>query len=316
MMMRLNTSGRIAGLCFVGLLFAQGASAELRRVEAVGIYGIKESMRTRVIPKDEAISRANWEGISRVALELIGESSGFTDPGESREDRDVGRQPSETDEVLAPIDGRAPDSSQPYERLGADAQDARLGLESPTQSQAAQLKKALGKDTLPYTRSYRILEDQGERPVLFDDSPGIATEYVIVVEVIVDVERVQDALQRAGLVSVVQKAGAGETLTLEVIGLGRYEALESLVAVLSGPLGATRVDTLEFERGRQVLAVAGPFGLEELATELGALADRRLVLRPLAVDPMFSRIRLSAKWFSDTPPLSEDDSSKDSIPRS
>ena len=85
---------------------------------------------------------------------------------------------------------------------------------------------------------------------------------------------------------------------------------------MSGPLGATRVDTLEFERGRQVLAVAGPFGLEELATELGALADRRLVLRPLAVDPMFSRIRLSAKWFSDTPPLSEDDSSKDSIPRS
>ena len=110
-MMRLNTSGRIAGLCFVGLLLAQGASAELRRVEAVGIYGIKESMRTRVIPKDEAISRANWEGVSRVALELIGESSGFTDTGESREDRDVGRQPSETDEVLAPIDGREPDSS-------------------------------------------------------------------------------------------------------------------------------------------------------------------------------------------------------------
>ena len=315
--MRLNTSGRIAGLCLVGLLLAQGASAELRRVEAVGIYGIKESMRTRVIPKDEAISRANWEGISRVALELIGEIlQGLLNLGESREDRDVGRQPPETDEVLAPIDGREPDSSQPYERLGADAQDARLGLESPTQSQAALLKTALGKDTLPYTRSYRILEDQGERPVLFDDSPGVATEYVIVVEVIVDVGRVQDALQRAGLVSVVQKAGAGEILTLEVIGLGRYEALESLIAVLGGPLGATRVDTLEFERGRQVLAVAGPFGLEELAEELGAFADRRLVLRPVAVDPMFSRIRLSAKWFSEMPPLHEDDSSKDSIPRS
>ena len=88
--MRLNTSGRIAGLCLVGLLLAQGASAELRRVEAVGIYGIKESMRTRVIPKDEAISLANWEGISRVALELIGESSGFTDLGEAHVDRDVG----------------------------------------------------------------------------------------------------------------------------------------------------------------------------------------------------------------------------------
>ena len=319
MMMRPKSRVLIAGLCFVGLLLAQGVSAELRRVEAVGIYGIKESMRTRVIPKDEAISRANWEGVSRVALELMGESSTFLNSSEadSAANRSGGGgRSSGSDEVLAPIDGQQPEPSQPYERIGREPRDARLGAGTSSESEAALLKSALGKDTLPYTRSYRILEDQGERPVLFDDNPGIATEYVIVVEVIVDVERVEKALERAGLISVTQKAGAGETLTLEVVGLGRYEALQSLVDALNGPLGATRVETLEFERGRQVLAVAGPFDLEELAAELGALADRRLVLRPVAVDPIFSRIRLSAQWFSGAGALDQSDSDRNSIPPS
>ncbi len=133
-----------AAVVLCGGSFAEGASAEVRRVEAVGIYGIQDSARRRVIPRDEAIERGTWEAVSRVALELIGESA--PPGGDGAEEGQ--------DTVRRPIDGRG----RSEEGAGSGGLDDEA---------AARLRSALGDDMLPYTRSYRILEDRGEGPVLF-----------------------------------------------------------------------------------------------------------------------------------------------------
>ena len=247
-------------LCGLSILASSSAQAELQRVEAVGIYGIRDSMRSRVVPRDEAIAEARWEGVSRVARELLGEAGLATS-----EDGTVGEG-------------------------GSSGQDL------------ATLESALGQDTLPYTRSYRILKDQGERPVLFQDSPGIEREYVVVVEVIVDVDRVNAALERSGLIAGNDPGQAGEAVLMEVVGLARYEALRTVVAALEERLGATRVRTLVFENERQLLSVEGPFDADGLLSRLSRYRNPRLILEPLGVDVVSGQIRVMGRWIGEDEP--------------
>ena len=286
----------LAIACWAGL--AAPAAAEVQRVEAVGIYGIRDAMRTKVIPRDEAIADARWEGVSRVALELIGESGALAPDDELDAFGEiVDALPRGDDGVEAPLESRG------FGASGVDPDDVRLGRDGPSEDEAELLRTALGKDMLPYTRSYRILEDQGERPVLFADEPGIETEYVVVIEVIVDVDRVGKALEEAGLVVAAESQREQVDVTIELVGLSRYEALEQVLAALRGPLGATSVSTVEFERERQLIAVEGPFDAEGLAARIADLGDARLVLEPVALDPVFRRIRVLARWF---PPIEAD----------
>lgn len=220
------------------------ALAQLQRVEAVGIYGVHEKLRKKVIVRDEAVQRALWEGVSRVALELIGESG----QGESAE-------PANDDE-------------------------------------AAVLEAALGDDMLPYTRRFRILEDRGEQPVLFAEEPGVEVEYVVVVEALVDVTRVSKALESAGLIVGSLGAGSGAPIFVELEGIERYANFERLLEKLRGDLGAVRVDSLGFARGRQLISVEGPLGPEELARALEAFEGPDLAFVTVGVEPSARRIRI------------------------
>ena len=308
---------RLLGWVLLVLLAWPGiAAAELRRVEAVGIYGIRDALRTRVIPRDEAIARARREGVSRVALELMADS-GFAgpeanEPSPGPELERVSPDEPEPEEVAdqgieTPLEQRAAAGEGAGDASLRDTEDVRLEHESPSRGEAELLRSALGTDMLPYTRSYRILEDQGELPVLFDDQPGVETEYVVVVEVIVDVKRIEEALKEAGLVVRAAEFGGGRaTLTLEMTGLGRFDALQTVLEALRGPLGATRVEPSEFQRERQLLLVEGPFDLIGLARRLATFEHPRLVLEPVGFDRERDRLRVLARWFpADTLPEEE-----------
>jgi len=260
------------------LLFVSGvARAELQRVEAVGIYGIRDSMRSRVIPRDEAIAKARWEGVSRVALELIGESA----PSE------IGIPAGETTTELRLDEQDVP----PIDDPGASES------EGPSDDEVVALRAALGEDVLPYMRSYRILDDRGEVPVLFNDEPNVSVEYVVVIEVIVDVDRVISALESAGLIAMMNSEDTAEAVVVELIGLSRYEALDVIFVALRKQFGATRIRAVEFSRERQILAVEGPFGPAALSAKLAGFDDPRLLLEPIGVDSAGRRIRLLGRWF-------------------
>ena len=292
-----DARGVVFGI-LLGLLWAGAVQAELQRVQAVGIYGIREEMRSKVIPRDEAIARARWEGVSRVALELIGasgpEDASAVDPDGSAGTTSRGSsEASPFDEaVLPPIDSLSPSevSGHPDE-----APDEVTRAEEG--DRIARLEAALGRDVLPYMRSYRILEDRGEVPVLFKDDPDVAVEYVVVVEVIVDVDRVTRALEEAGLIASSHSERTGEApVIVELIGLSRFGGYRLVVEALRDELRARRVQTLEFARGRQILAVDGPYGPEALSARLTHIDRPGLDLESVGIDPVGRRILLVGRW--------------------
>ncbi len=250
--------GPLAAALLAALL-AGPAVAALQRVEAVGSYGIRESLRSEVIPRDEAIQAALWEAVSRVALELLGESAGL---------------------VLEPEDAIE-------DEIGGET-EGEAGQED------AVLRKALGEDMLPYTRRFQILEDKGEVPVLFAEEPEISLEYVIVVEVLVDGDRVQAALAAAGLVEARPQQSAGEPVLVELQGIRRYPAFEAVLAALRSELGARRVEALGFARGRQLVSIEGRLGPRELSAALARLELESVSLEPYDVDETSRRIRVRA----------------------
>jgi hypothetical protein len=265
---RLGRSGLALGTV---LLLAAGASAaaEPHRVEVVGVHPIRDAVRGKTNPRDEAIQKALWEGVSRVALELIGEAS---DP-----------EALESDEAM-PAAGTGPAKTE----ASAD----------PT----ARFRKILGPQILPYTRSFRIVEDRGERPVLFADEPGVRSEYLVVVEVLVDVDRVTAELARAGLVERPELGSATrQVVTIELIGLERHAGLRRVLEALRQSIGATRIETLEFSPARQLLSVEAPFGPDEIAARLGRVESADLILDPVEVDREGRRIRVLAQWFPPAP---------------
>lgn len=170
-------------------------------------------------------------------------------------------------------------------RLMGRASDAPEDLEV--------VRKALGADVLPYTRSFRIVEDKGEAPARFSTMPDVSAEYIVVVEAIVDVDRVKSALESKGLLD---SGGGlslerGEPILVELVGVARYPAYEAIREALRAKLGATRVDSLGFARDRQLLSVEGPFGPAGVYASLSNLEMDGIRLRPVGVDEAGRRVR-------------------------
>ncbi len=117
------------------------------------------------------------------------------------------------------------------------------------------LEEVLGVKMVPYTTRFRITDDQGERPALFAEDPEVSTEYVVLVEVYVDADRVQERLIEAGLLRADVGLVPSHTLQLEVRGLDHYSAYEAMRALIAGPGGARSVAPIGFASGVAVFRV-------------------------------------------------------------
>lgn len=170
-----------------------------------------------------------------------------------------------------------------------------IGASASTEEDVVKLREALGKDMLPYTRSFRILEDKGENPVLFAENPAITTEYIVVVEVLVDVDRVKGALTDAGLLLDGGPTAVAAPVFLELVGIARYDTFESIREAILSKLGAQRVETLGFARDRQLLSVVGPFGPEELSKALAGIGEGAWSLEPIGIDDVGRRVRVRGR---------------------
>jgi hypothetical protein len=272
---------------------ADTACAEIVELEVVGAIPLDAESRRRGIPKDRAIDEALWQGVSRVAADLIAENPA---------------QPPEPEP--------GPD--------GVEGVDGVDGLEGDVEPEATEdpIREALGTDMVPYTRSFRIVEDQGERPVLFTDHPDAATEYVVVMAVHVDVDKLRERLSAAGLLA----NDRIEVLTgilLEIRGLTQYRGYDELVQLIeSEAVGAASVMPLQLERGRALLQVEGEWSARELLDRLLAAASPQLTIIPVAIDesgdesltssgalPLagLSSLVVAVQWAPPAPPVEEGD---------
>jgi hypothetical protein len=176
------------------------ASAETRRIEAIGAAPIKPGRRGSVSVLDEAIQLALREAVSRVAQSFL---------------------------------------------LDADAEgESDLSIE-----------KVLGKKMVPYTTRFRIIDDRGERPALFADDPKVSKEYVVVVEVFVDADRVEERLREAGVLEASGEPAATRRIRLEARGVTSYPAYLAMVELIRGAGGAVAVTPRGFARGIAVFDV-------------------------------------------------------------
>lgn len=195
----------------------------------------------------------------------------------------------------APLGPSAPQGTNPrevalaealWEGVSRVAESLLFDSELPEgATDSAPLRDALGRDTAALTRSFRILEDQGERPAVFSEDPAVTTEYVVVVEVKVDVERVKERLVAAGLLSRSEAAGELRAVRIEVQGLEVYPGYSQFLALVQGADPSIRsVTPLSFERGRSVLQVRSERNAAELLDRLLAQAPATLRLTPLGLE--------------------------------
>jgi hypothetical protein len=159
------------------------------------------------------------------------------------------------------------------------------------------LAQVLGRDMGRYTSRFRILEDRGEGPVTYSDAPDARAEYVVLVEVQVDVDRVRTRLVEAGLVAPAGAAPEGNYFVLEVRGLSAYPAYAALRDLIVTGAGARSVVPLSMARDWVVLRVESEDSGTEFLDKLLASAPPELDLLPLEAEP--ERLRLSVRW---TPP--------------
>ena len=214
-------------LALLMLLVAPPASAEVRRLEVVGVVPAGADARPGVPIREAALGAALTQGVERVARGL----------------------------------------------LSADAA-ADPGLD---------LGGVLGGNPRDFTVRYRVLEDRGERRALLVVDPEVSTEYVLRVEVFVDVSRIEGALDAAGLLLQKPVEGTRRELRLVVEGLPSYQAYVALRRHLMERGGATSVIPAVFESGRVELRVVAKLAPPDLMD--------RLVMPPpegLRVEPVFA----------------------------
>jgi hypothetical protein len=199
-----------------------------------------------------------------------------------------------------PLDAAKSRSAPPRDAaLQAALSDAvrRVALEllpelDPAESEAL-LDEVLGLDPLDYATRFRILEDRGERPALFVEDPGVETEYVVVVEVNVDVGRVRERLAAGGLLALPAGETRGYRLRLVIEELEDFRAYASLRRTLIEQVGVRSALPVEMERGRAVLELEADLEANELLDALMVAAPPELQIVPLAAerDSLTLRVR-------------------------
>lgn len=161
------------------------------------------------------------------------------------------------------------------------------------------LAEALGGDPLDYATRFRIVEDRGERPALFSESAEVESEYVVLAQVSVDVDRVRARLRQNGLL-----APSGERPRRQVrVVLEQMESYEAYAALrqLLADLGDGSSQPRELERGRAVLLVDGHRSPSQLLQQLMRAAPPGLRIVPVAQDAESLSLRISLREGSAAP---------------
>jgi len=164
----------------------------------------------------------------------------------------------------------------------------------------AELQRILGDEPLEYATRFQVVEDRGEGPALFGSDPNVETEYVVIVSVFVDRDRIRERLARAGiaLAPVGQVPQIRSRLILE--DLGEYWVYAEIRRVLLEELKMHSAIPREFTPGRAILELtAEQYPSEFLGSLQRSLSDR-MDLVPLSVEA--DEMRLRVEIFDRPPP--------------
>ncbi|MDP6980516.1 MAG: hypothetical protein QF570_18265 [Myxococcota bacterium] len=252
---------------------AANASAEVRTLETVGTLPLKPGAAGGIIPRDAAIEQALREAVIRIAHEFMA-------------DRPLGTTTDESGEGEVPLLTLPADDP-----TGVGTQD---GPDAERDAAFEKLDRVLGKKMVPYTTRFRVIEDRGRRPALFSDDPEVAEEYVVIVEVQVDVARVRSRLVEAGLVSAGSTKVLANEILLEVEGLRHYAAYLDFRNLLLEQAGANEVVPVEMSQGHTVFDVATEVTAVEFLEALLTATPPHIDIDPIHASG--GRLRVTVRW--------------------
>ncbi|MFT5696594.1 MAG: hypothetical protein ACI9QQ_002575 [Myxococcota bacterium] len=257
-----------------------GVSAEVRTLEAVGTVPIHPTKASSSIPRDMAVDQALREAVTRVAQDFMA-------------DRPLpGLPDEEVDAALREQDGGAAGGGEGAVTGGLDESPQDLLEELPD------LDKVLGKKMVPYTTRFQVIEDRGRIPALFAEDPAVTEEYVVIVEVQVDVDRVRTRLVDAGLIAASDGGEGANQVEFEVEGLTEYPAYLAMRELLETELGATRVVPVAMGFGHTILDVETTFSAVEFLEQLLLSAPQNFAIVPVRASG--GRVRVVVRW---SPPI-------------
>jgi hypothetical protein len=264
----MRRASALLGLCCLlhAALAAPAAALdeEVRRMEAVGAFPIDPQRTLTGAPRDAAVRAAVRDAVRRIARALLSREFVAPTPVEKAEAAEEGE--------LEPAADEAPD-------------DGALD---------AWLDQVLGEDPFAFATRFRILEDRGVRPALLSGASDVKNEYVVVVEVYVDVGRVLERLRSSGVLL----APAGEESRFQIWlvaeGIDSFAAYDALRRALVATSGVRSALPTELQRGRAVFEV-------DAEREASAVLDDLLTLAPpgLRIIPLESqddRVTVLVDW--------------------
>ncbi len=174
----------------------------------------------------------------------------------------------------------------------------------------AELQRILGDEPLEYATRFQVVEDRGEGPALFGSDPNVETEYVVIVSVFVDRDRIRERLARAGiaLAPVGQEPRIRSLLILE--DLGEYWVYAEIRRVLLEELKMHSAIPRQFTPGHAVLELSAAQSPREYLGSLQRSLSDRMNLVPLSVEADVIRLRVevharqpSDEEFDESPPI-------------
>jgi len=252
---------------------AGAVGAELRTLEAVGSVPIMLTGESAIAPRDAAVEAALREAVTRVAQEFLADR--------------VLEEPNDDPNPL-----HDPESLDDADLISADSP---WGEDEAVSDQVSfDLDAILGSRMVPYTSRFRVIEDRGRRPALFAEDPAIREEYVVIVEVQIDVERVRARLVEAELIPAGAGGAVSNAVVLEVEGLKRYSAFQDFRGLLIDRLDVRGVTPLEIRRGHVVLDVATEATPVEFLEALLTVAPPHMEIVPRHARG--SRIHVVVRW--------------------
>jgi hypothetical protein len=201
-------------------------------------------------------------------------------------------------EVLGVVPAReqAPKGISPRQAaLRAGVADAvlqtalRLAVEAGGAPELEPLGQVLGEDPFAYAVRFRLLEDRGEHRRRFLKDPEVQWEYVVLIEVHLDLDRVRERLAETGLLGPVEPAGPVRAVRVAVEGLGSFQSYQAIRERLRRE--ARSFGLLEFAPGRAVIELETDRSTQELLDRLLADLPEGLQIAPIEVDEKELRIR-------------------------
>jgi len=158
-----------------------------------------------------------------------------------------------------------------------------------------ELLEILGHEPLIYATRFQVVEDRGEGPALFGSDPDVETEYVVIVSVFVDRDRIRERLTRAGmsLIPAGQELQIPSRLILE--NLGEYWVYAEIRRVLLEELKMHSAIPSEFTPRHGILELNAAQAPRDFLASLQRAVSDRMDLIPLAVEADEMRLRVELR---------------------